>query len=168
MDLVNRLIAWAAYVTGAVLIGSGAFFAFHYYRQSGHCWRSCVGPVGRRRKAECRVPRRFGLPPAQPARRTAVPPAGSDPAAADAVGPEDETAATEDCVAGSEERGASERLRAELDDAIDLLGVLAAEVAGAEPVFVWQSGDGHATANGIGKTPGGIGEEPDAGRATAG
>ncbi len=34
MDLVNRLIAWAAYVTGAVLIGSGAFFAFHYYRQS--------------------------------------------------------------------------------------------------------------------------------------
>jgi hypothetical protein len=34
MDLVNRLIAWAAYVTGAVLIGSGAFFAFHYYRQN--------------------------------------------------------------------------------------------------------------------------------------
>ena len=34
MDLTNRLIAWSAYVTGAVLIGSGAFFAFHYYRQS--------------------------------------------------------------------------------------------------------------------------------------
>jgi HEAT repeat protein len=34
MDLANRLIAWAAYVTGAVLIGSGAFFTFHYYRQS--------------------------------------------------------------------------------------------------------------------------------------
>lgn len=34
MDIVNRLIAWAAYVTGAVLVGSGAFFAFHYYRQS--------------------------------------------------------------------------------------------------------------------------------------
>jgi hypothetical protein len=33
MDLANRLIAWAVYVTGAVLIGSGAFFAFHYYRQ---------------------------------------------------------------------------------------------------------------------------------------
>jgi flagellar motility protein MotE (MotC chaperone) len=33
MDPVNRLIAWAAYVTGAVLIGSAAFFAFHYYRQ---------------------------------------------------------------------------------------------------------------------------------------
>jgi hypothetical protein len=32
MELVNRLIAWAAYITGAVLIGSGAFFAFHYYR----------------------------------------------------------------------------------------------------------------------------------------
>lgn len=32
MDPVNRLMAWAAYVTGAVLIGSGAFFAFHYYR----------------------------------------------------------------------------------------------------------------------------------------
>jgi hypothetical protein len=34
MDPVNRLIAWAAYVTGAVLIGSTAFFAFHFYRQS--------------------------------------------------------------------------------------------------------------------------------------
>jgi len=34
MDLTNRLIAWAAYVTGAVLIGSGAFFTFHYYRQN--------------------------------------------------------------------------------------------------------------------------------------
>ena len=34
MDLANRLIAWAVYVTGAVLIGSGAFFAFHYYRQN--------------------------------------------------------------------------------------------------------------------------------------
>jgi len=34
MDPVNRLIAWAAYVTGAVLIGSAAFFAFHFYRQS--------------------------------------------------------------------------------------------------------------------------------------
>lgn len=33
MDPVNRLIAWAAYVTGAVLIGSAAFFTFHYYRQ---------------------------------------------------------------------------------------------------------------------------------------
>jgi hypothetical protein len=32
MDSVNRLIAWAAYVTGAVLIGSAAFFAIQFYR----------------------------------------------------------------------------------------------------------------------------------------
>ena len=45
MDFVNRLIAWAAYITGAVPIGLGAFFAFHYYR----------GAVGRRRRAVASV-----------------------------------------------------------------------------------------------------------------
>lgn len=129
MDLVNRLIAWAAYVTGAVLIGSGAFFAFHYYRQSGTAdgVASLASIAGGRQSAESRAVsnsaersptvEQMYLQRAQIKRLQTL--------------LEQKTKLLQQRTALLDQKNAEHQaLRSELDDAIDLLGVLVAE-AGA-------------------------------------
>jgi hypothetical protein len=131
MDLVNRLLAWAAYVTGAVLIGSCAFFAFHYYRQGGRPEgivlveprggaAASSGTVGGP-DAGSRVPtsEQLYLQRAQIRRLQTL--------------LDQKTQLLQQKTALLDQKNAEHQgMRAELDDAIELLEVLAAEVAGRD------------------------------------
>ena len=139
MDFVNRLIAWAAYITGAVLIGSGAFFAFHYYRQTG-----AGGGVASVQSAA------GGTPSAEsrggstsPDRSPSVEQMYLQRAQIKRLQTllEQKTKLLQQRTALLDQKNAEHQaLRSELNDAIDLLGVLAAEVAGRNP-----SSDSRAT-----------------------
>lgn len=131
MDLVNRLLAWAACVTGAVLIGSWAFFAFHYYRQGEAPERLVlVGPRGGSAASSgpavgsdlgSRVPasEQLYLQRAQIRRLQTL--------------LDQKTNLLQQKTALLDQKNAEHQaLRAELDDAIELLEVLAAEVAGRD------------------------------------
>jgi hypothetical protein len=130
MDLANRLIAWAVYMTGAVLIGSGAFFAFHYYRQNAV---SAVTP-------------KVASPPGVETGNESVP--GTVPAVRGAQFEQlylqrtqirrlqtlldQKTKLLQQRTALLDQKSAEQvALRAELDEAIELLEVLAAELATA-------------------------------------
>jgi hypothetical protein len=142
MDLVNRLIAWAAYVTGAVLIGSGAFFTFHHYRQTGTNGEPAAVqlPSG-------------DTPGAEP--RAAPSPAEPSPPVEQMYLQrvqikrlqtllDQKTELLQKRTALLDQKSAEHQaLRSELDDAIDLLAVLAAEVAARNP----SSGNGATDAH---------------------
>ena len=132
MDFVNRLIAWAAYITGAVLIGSGAFFAFHYYRQPGVAGgvalvqstgseRPSAGPRAGSSAAEPKPPvEQMYLQRAQIRRLQTL--------------LDQKTRLLQQRTELLDQKNVEHRaLRSELDDAIDLLGLLAAEVAARNP-----------------------------------
>lgn len=131
MDLVNRLIAWAACVTGAIIIGSSAFFAFHYYRQSGSTMEKAVrepveadgtalDPVSGMLLATPNVPvEQLYLQQAQIRRLQAL--------------LDQKTKLLEQRTALLEQRNVEQGvLRTELEEAIEMLDVLAAELATAE------------------------------------
>jgi len=142
MDLVNRLIAWAAYVTGAVLIGSGAFFTFHYYRHTGGAggvaWDQSA--AGERPSAELH---------AAPRAAEANPPVEQLYLKQTQVRQlrtllDQKTKLLQQRTALLDQKSAEHQaLRSELDDAIDLLAVLAAEVAARNP----SSGNGATDAH---------------------
>jgi hypothetical protein len=128
MDLANRLIAWAAYVTGAVLIGSGAFFAFHYYRQSAGseqalkvAWRP-TGEAGKE-SVPGTVPAVRGAPLEQLfLQRTQIRRLQTLL--------DQKTKLLQQRTSLLDQKNAEQvALRAELDEAIELLEVLAAELA---------------------------------------
>lgn len=128
MDLVNRLIAWAAYVTGAVLIGSGSFFAFHYYRQASVAREVApvALPAGERPSAEPRA----GLassersPPVEQMYLQRLQIRRLQTLL------DQKTKLLQQKTGLLDRKNAEhEALRSELDEAIDLLAVLAAEVA---------------------------------------
>jgi len=132
MELVNRLIAWAAYVTGAVLIGSGSFFAFHYYRQP-----TVAGGV-------VPVPSTAGEMLSAEGRAAAIPAERSPPVEQMYLQRaqirrlqtllDQKTKLLQQKTALLDQKNAEQRaLRSELDDAIDLLAVLVADVAAGNP-----------------------------------
>jgi hypothetical protein len=131
MDLVNRLLAWAAYVTGAVLIGSCAFFAFHYYRQGGPPAGISWGEPGGGSAANSRISagsksgsqvpnaEQLYLQRAQIRRLQTL--------------LDQKTKLLQQKTALLDQKNAEHQsLQAELDEAIELLDVLAAELAGHE------------------------------------
>ena len=131
MDLVNRLLAWSAYVTGAVLVGSCAFFAFHYYRHGSPPDRMVlVGPAGGSAansgtiagsNSPSRVPtsEQLYLQRAQNRRLQML--------------LDQKTKLLQQKTALLDQKNAEHQaMQAELDDAIELLEVLAAEVAGRD------------------------------------
>ncbi len=142
MDLVNRLIAWAAYVTGAVLIGSGSFFAFHYYRQTNTTGEPAAVqlPSGGTPGAESR---------AAPSPTEPSPPAEQMYLQRVQIKRlqtllDQKTELLQKRTALLDQKNAEhEALRSELDEAIDLLAVLAAEVAARNPT----SGNGPTDAH---------------------
>lgn len=130
MDPTNRLLAWAAYVTGAVLIGSGAYFTYHLYRQNNESARllridAAEGVVSQ--SAATANPsadvqgasiEQLYLQRAQIRRLQAL--------------LEQKTRLVEQRTALLEQRNNEQAaLRAELDGAIELLGALTAELAAA-------------------------------------
>lgn len=132
MDFVNRLIAWAAYITGAVLIGSGAFFAFHYYRQP-----SVAGGVAT-------VPSTAGERLSAESRAASIPAERSPPVEQMYLQRvqikrlqtllDQKTKLLQQKTALLDQKNTEQQaLRSELDDAIDLLGVLVAEVVAGNP-----------------------------------
>ncbi len=132
MDFVNRLIAWAAYITGAVLIGSGAFFAFHYYRQPGVAGgvASVPSTVSEKPSAEPRAGSN-GAEPTPPVEQTYLQRAQLRRLQ---TLWDQKTRLLQQRTELLDQKNAEHRaLRSELDDAIDLLGLLAAEVAARSP-----------------------------------
>jgi hypothetical protein len=132
MDLLNRALAWAVYIAGAVIVGAVSFLALDYYRP-GASARVVIQdepPMGYE-----------GLSAAEPGEEQVVPGTHADQVYSQRAEIKRlQTLLTQKTELLdkktrllAQKTAEQESLRAELDEAISLLEILAAELASGEP-----------------------------------